>query len=75
MINNLLDFKTFITASVISFVAWLFAKFYSFFDSKIKRIDSIEELKKEFNSFKEEYKEDNDELKNKIEKIYEKLMK
>jgi hypothetical protein len=73
--KELLDVKTFVTALLLSFFGWLLSKIYSFFDIKIKRIDSIEELKKEFENFKIEYKEDNKEIKEKIDTIFEKLIK
>ena len=73
--KELIDFKTFITATLISFFAWFLSKVYGYFDVKIKRIDSIEELKKEFENFKIEYKEDNKELKEKIDTIFDKLIK
>ena len=73
--KELLDVKTFVTALLLSFFGWLLSKIYSFFDIKIKRIDSIEELKKEFENFKIEVKEDNKEIKEKIDTIFEKLIK
>ena len=73
--KELLDVKTFVTALLLSFFGWLLSKIYSFFDIKMKRIDSIEELKKEFENFKIEYKEDNKEIKEKIDTIFEKLIK
>jgi hypothetical protein len=72
--KELIDFKTFITATLLSFFGWFLSKVYSYFDVKIKRIDSIEELKKDFDNFKTEYKEDNKELKDKIDTIFEKLI-
>jgi hypothetical protein len=73
--KEVLDVRTFVTALLLSFFGWLLSKIYSFFDIKIKRIDSIEELKKEFENFKIEYKEDNKEIKEKIDTIFEKLIK
>jgi hypothetical protein len=73
--KDLIEIKTLITALVISFFGWVLSKVYSFFDIKIKRIDSIEQLKKDFELFKIEYKEDNKELKEKIDTIFEKLIK
>jgi hypothetical protein len=73
--KELLDVRTFVTALLLSFFGWLLSKIYSFFDIKIKRIDSIEELKKEFENFKIEVKEDNKEIKEKIDTIFEKLIK
>jgi F0F1-type ATP synthase membrane subunit b/b' len=75
MIEKLIDLKTFITAILLSFFGWFLSKVYSYFDIKIKRIDSIEELKKNFDNFKEEYKEDNKELKDKIDTIFKTLIK
>ena len=75
MLKELIDIKTMITALILSFFGWVLTKLYAFFDLKIKRIDSIEELKKDFDNFKTEYKEDNKELKEKIDTIFEKLMK
>ena len=75
MLKELIDIKTMVTALILSFFGWVLTKLYAFFDLKIKRIDSIEELKKDFENFKIEYKEDNKELKEKIDTIFEKLMK
>jgi hypothetical protein len=75
MLKDLIETKTLVTALIISFFGWLLSKIYSFFDIKIKRIDSIEQLKKDFELFKQEYKEDNKELKEKIDTIFEKLIK
>lgn len=73
--DKLMETKTVITAFFISIVGWLISKLYNFFDIKIKRIDSIEELKKDFDNFKVEQKEDILELKSKIDNIHDKLMK
>ena len=75
MLKELIDIKTMVTALILSFFGWVLTKLYAFFDLKIKRIDSIEELKKDFENFKIEYKDDNKELKEKIDTIFEKLMK
>ena len=75
MTEKLIDLKTFITAILLSFFGWFLSKVYAYFDIKIKRIDSIEELKKNFDNFKEEYKEDNKELKDKIDTIFKTLIK
>jgi hypothetical protein len=75
MLKDWIETKTLVTALIISFFGWLLSKVYSFFDIKIKRIDSIEQLKKDFELFKQEYKEDNKELKEKIDTIFEKLIK
>jgi hypothetical protein len=75
MVKELIELKTFVTALLLSFFGWFLSKVYSYFDVKIKRIDSIEELKKDFEVFKTEYKEDNKEIKEKIDTIFEKLMK
>ena len=74
MLKDLIDIKTMITALVLSFFGWFLTKIYSYFDIKIKRIDSIEELKKDFENFKLEYKEDNKELKEKIDTIFNRLI-
>ncbi len=73
--KDLIEIKTLITALVISFFGWVLSKVYSFFDIKIKRIDYIEELKREFENFKQEVKEDNKEIKEKIDVLFEKLIK
>ena len=73
--DKIIEFKTIVTAFIISFIGWLFSKFYSYFDVKIRRIDSIEELKKDFSLFKEEYKENHKEIKEDINKLFDKLLK
>lgn len=73
--DKIFELGTIATSFVISFVGWVFLKAYSYFDVKIKRIDSIEELKKDFEDFKVEQREDIFELKKKIDKIYDKLIK
>ena len=73
--DKILEYKTIISAVIISFILWIFNKVYSFFDSKIKRIDSIEELKKDFENFKDEQRSDIMDLKTKIDKIHDKLIK
>jgi hypothetical protein len=75
MLKDWIETKTLVTALIISLFGWILSKLYSFFDIKIKRIDSIEQLKKDFDLFKQEYKEDNKELKEKIDTIFEKLIK
>jgi hypothetical protein len=75
MLKDWIETKTLVTALIISLFGWILSKLYSFFDIKIKRIDSIEQLKKDFELFKIEYKEDNKELKEKIDTIFEKLIK
>jgi hypothetical protein len=72
--ERLIEIRTLISALLISFFGWLLGKVYAYFDIKLKRIDSIEELKKEVYDFKQEYKEDNKEIKGKIDMIFEKLM-
>lgn len=47
-----------------SFVLWFSNKVYNFFTGKIKEIDSIEDLKKEVL-----------EIKNKLDEIYNKMIK
>ena len=63
MLKDWIETKTLVTALIISLFGWILSKLYSFFDIKIKRIDSIEQLKKDFELFKIEYIEDNKELK------------
>lgn len=73
--DRFLELKTIISATFISLIAWVFTKTYAYFDVKIKRIDSVEELKKELKEFKEQYNKDNQEIKDKIDTIFNNLIK
>ena len=73
--DKILEVKTVITTLFILFVGWVFNKIYLLIGGKIKKIDSIEQLKKDFYDFKKDQREAHLEIKSKLEDIHNKIYK